>query len=353
MRIAVLTNDFPPSSTGGAGVIAAEQVRILSADGHDVRVWHKPPEFLRQPGIVRLFFHLLDLAPRREVVREMLAFQPDILVTHNLTGCGFGTAAAVQASGMKWIHTLHDVQLFDPSGQVRDAEPITLWQRFWTMLRLRALGYPDVVVSPTHWLLDQHRRRGFFQRSHIRHLLLPNPAPVPEVVHREEPHKPLRLLFVGRFTPEKGSSHIQYVLRALEERGVSATLQVVGDGCATNGASMVCMGPLAREAILGLMREADVLLVPSHIEENQPTVILEAASVGLPVVASDMGGIPETLGEDGIILTHDDVDAWVDAIVSLQEPERFREAVRVSQRMEERHDPKRYRDALLGLIVKR
>jgi glycosyltransferase involved in cell wall biosynthesis len=353
MRIAVLTNDFPPTATGGAGVIAAEQVRLLSSEGHDVRVWHKPFLFRDKPSIVRLFAHLLDLAVRRDVLREAMEFKPDVLITHNLMGCGLGTSARIKAGGAMWIHVLHDVQLFEPSGRVVDAERITLWQRFWSSIRRRALRAPDLVISPTHWLLEQHKRRGFFCDPGTRVVLLPNPGPAVEPVVREAPHTPLRLLFVGRFSDEKGAPHLQRVMQMLEGRGIPATLSMAGPACVSKQQSTVCVGPLAREEILALMRESDVLLVPSQIAENQPTVILEAASLGLPVIASRIGGIPETLGEDGVAVPPNNVAAWADAIARLAEPEAFIQAVTVSRRLTERHSANRYRDALLGLIVKR
>lgn len=353
MRIAILTNDFPPTATGGAGVIAAEQVRLLGSEGHEVRVWHRPFLFRSHPAPVRLLGHLVDVLPRRDVVREMEDFKPDVLITHNLTGCGLGTPARVRVGGAMWIHTLHDVQLFEPSGRLVRPERITLWQRVWSWVRRLALGAPDLVISPTHWLLEEHKRRGFFRDAGTRLVLLPNPGPPVEPVVREVPHTPLRLLFVGRFSDEKGAPFLQRVMLELEARGVQATLNMAGPACVSKQQSMVCVGPLAREEILALMRESDVLLVPSQIAENQPTVILEAASLGLPVIASRIGGIPETLGEDGIVVPPDSVTAWADAISRLVDPEAFTHTVTVSRRLTERHLATRYRDALLGLIVKR
>ena len=168
MRIALLTNDYPDAKatragfSWGAGRVAEEQVRILREASHDVRVWHMPFVAQEQPSWQRFLRHLEDRKPRKEVVKEILEWQPTLLLTHNLTGCGFGTPSLIQAHGVRWIHVLHDVQLFEPSGQMYSALDITVWQLFWGWLRSRSLGHPHMVISPTAWLLRKHRRRGFF-----------------------------------------------------------------------------------------------------------------------------------------------------------------------------------------------
>ena len=51
--------------------------------------------------------------------------------------------------------------------------------------------------------------------------------------------------------------------------------------------------------------QLNVLIVPSLVEEGAPRVIVEACSMGIPVIANRLGGIPEALGESGILV---DVD---------------------------------------------
>ncbi|WP_234362161.1 glycosyltransferase [Streptomyces sp. IMTB 1903] len=58
----------------------------------------------------------------------------------------------------------------------------------------------------------------------------------------------------------------------------------------------------------------DLLLVPSQVEDAFPRVIVEAGLHGVPTIGSSRGGIPEAVGDGGVILHPDDVDAWVRAI---------------------------------------
>ncbi|MFD5425521.1 glycosyltransferase, partial [Streptomyces sp. NPDC127084] len=61
---------------------------------------------------------------------------------------------------------------------------------------------------------------------------------------------------------------------------------------------------------------SDLLLVPSQVEDAFPRVIVEAGLHGVATVGSSRGGIPEAVGEGGMILHPDDADTWVKAIES-------------------------------------
>lgn len=73
-------------------------------------------------------------------------------------------------------------------------------------------------------------------------------------------------------------------------------------------------GPEGREEFL---RRIDVLILPSHTE-GTPNVIIEAMAQGIPVVATEVGGIPDMLGGDaGLLVPVGDVRALADAMLRL------------------------------------
>ncbi|WP_432064653.1 glycosyltransferase [Streptomyces sp. C10-9-1] len=69
-------------------------------------------------------------------------------------------------------------------------------------------------------------------------------------------------------------------------------------------------------AMGSLYSGSDLLLVPSQVEDAFPRVIVEAGLHSVATVGSSRGGIPEAVGEGGVILDPDDVDAWAKAIES-------------------------------------
>lgn len=317
MRIALLTNAFPPNMRGGGGRIASWHEEILTAAGHDVRVFCPPINWFEKPIIARLFHHFVDLLSRTSVVEEIAAWQPDLLLTENLTGCGFGTPQAVmRKTQAQWIHVLHDVQLFEPSGRLRNPTAFTLWQKAWGSLRHLVLGEPNLVICPTEWLLEEHRRRGLLTRSEA--VILPNPAPEEQFVLRS-PRSPLSLLLVGA-TAEKGLEMAEWLAQVIDGISVTVTHPQQAHVRVSSQSQVLFVPNTGPEQVIQLMKDADVLIVPSTIAENQPTVILEAASVGLPVIASDIGGMRETLGEAGILCPPWDERAWANAVEALKDP---------------------------------
>lgn len=344
MRLAILTNDYPPASQGGAGRIAELQAKWLYSHGHTVKVWRSGPgsvpaggdvevEFFAPrtsvpfaklssaSGFGRLWFHLEDLAPNLSVVDGLKAWRPDVLLTHNLTGCGWGTPGLLHQSGLKWVHYLHDTQAFEPSGQVMALEKDRLWRRawrkFWAKRRARALGEPDLVISPSQWLLSEHERFGLFVKS--KRQVLPNPLEIPLGYCEARLEDQKNILYVGRLSEDKG---LKVLLDAWQlVRNDFDNLILVGRGPwrknveAGQDPKIQFFGQLSHDEVMVKMYENHILAVPSLVMENQPTVILEGVSAGMNIVASDVGGIKELLGGYGQMVSPGQAEDLARALV--------------------------------------
>jgi len=82
------------------------------------------------------------------------------------------------------------------------------------------------------------------------------------------------------------------------------------------------------QGLRDVYRDSDVFLHVS-LTEGLPQVLVEASAAGLPIVATGVGGIPDTLGDAGIIVPPADPDAVVEALERVvAEPELRRELVR-------------------------
>ncbi len=84
-----------------------------------------------------------------------------------------------------------------------------------------------------------------------------------------------------------------------------------------------------RADVAGLLAAADILLVPSQAFESFGLVCVEAFRAGVPVVSTDVGGLPEVVGDAGVIVPRADVEGFAAAAADLLTSEhRHREAAR-------------------------
>jgi glycosyltransferase involved in cell wall biosynthesis len=128
------------------------------------------------------------------------------------------------------------------------------------------------------------------------------------------------LLFVGNVQASKGCGELLEAFCRLSGQRPEARLAVAGTGpqvpdlkalAAQRGCAdkVRFVGRLPHEAVIRWFGAADLLCLPSHAE-GVPNVVLEAMACGRPVVATDVGGIPEVLPSfAGTMVPPRDVDA--------------------------------------------
>lgn len=138
-----------------------------------------------------------------------------------------------------------------------------------------------------------------------RFTVLPNPVHCPAA-----PGEPVagELLFLGRLWPEKGLPVLLQAAQRLRQEGLDFRLVCAGDGdMAAVQAALQRLGLADRVSLPGyvggarkeaLLARAAVFVLPSQFE-GVPIGVLEAMAWGVPVVATPVGGIPETLGPEG------------------------------------------------------
>ncbi|MFX7981046.1 glycosyltransferase, partial [Acinetobacter baumannii] len=87
-----------------------------------------------------------------------------------------------------------------------------------------------------------------------------------------------------------------------------------------------------------------LLLVPSLWKENSPGVVFQALGTGLPIMASDRGGLPELVvpGENGFLGSAGDASAWTKAIDAVLAAPQQLEPLRIGAAASaQRYDPDR------------
>lgn len=207
-----------------------------------------------------------------------------------------GTTAAAGAP------TLTD----DPSARLR-----ALLDRKDT--QLRNLGLADAVLAPSRFLADMFGKNGFpRERITVVPYGLEPGRIVPIATAR--PRRPLRLAFCGVLSPWKAPHLVVEAVRAsaapVELRVHGRTEESMFAGyiakvrAAAGGDPRITFpGPYAAAQAPQVFADMDALVVPSTWYENTPFVVLEAFAAGVPVIASDLGGLKEVVrdGENGLL----------------------------------------------------
>lgn len=361
MNIGIITNLYPPYVRGGAEHVVVRTVEALTELGQDVFVIssqsrkeigfglsidEQPTEriyrffpmniyfILRDfsyPWIVRLLWHFIDtfsFTGTWMVSRILDREEPDVVITHNLKGIGLRIASLIQKKDIPHVHVVHDLQLIYPSGLLyAGKEIIPIFARpfysFYQFICKRRFGNPDIVIFPSTYLKKEYLSRGFFKDSEV--LVMPNPAPRFSAVHRNPPEDDyLRLLFVGQLEYHKG---IQFLLDAVRDME-NVQIIIAGEGTykqivekeADQNKSIVYLGYIALDQLVNCFGLCDALVVPSLCYENSPTVIYESYQAGVPVIASDIGGVGELVedGKTGYLFKPGDLEDFKQTIEKLR-----------------------------------
>jgi glycosyltransferase involved in cell wall biosynthesis len=138
----------------------------------------------------------------------------------------------------------------------------------------------------------------------------------------------LRLLYVGRFAPEKNAGMLIRALRTAVDNGVDAHLTMVGGGSLRDrylaegrrlgvDDRLTVLGPYPRGELGGIYADADVFVFPSMVD-TQAFVLNEAAHEGLPLLVSDTVNSVVEEGTSAVVVPPDP-DRYAEGFALLQD----------------------------------
>jgi glycosyltransferase involved in cell wall biosynthesis len=144
---------------------------------------------------------------------------------------------------------------------------------------------------------------------------------------------PLSIIYVGRLIRRKGTHTLLDAFGILLDRGLKANLTIVGDGlegdklkasATERNLPVNFLGKKTPAEIRELLRKTAVLCAPSTTAEGEMAealglVLLEAQAMGVPVVGTRNGGIPETIddGKTGFLVDQESAPQLADALAKL------------------------------------
>lgn len=339
LRVLMVSTHYPPAHLGGDAKLVEYVSNELVRRGHEVHVLHSPAAYVLQRktlppldsiskgGVFRHVYYprtgridpILALlmgrgASSHKEFRDLVSkLRPDVVHWHNTKGFIGQPISTPTSISMYTAHDFYAVcprsSLLKPGLRICEKpyfcqlcllhwrKPPQLW-RIWNN---RVVRFPKEmkVISPSEFLARRLAEDGIRVDHVLRNFVPRMTLPTAEL------GEPTRIVFLGVLERQKGLFTLLdafHHCRNLQE----FRLSIFGEGSikALLKKRIEALGLETRVAIHGyvpldeltaVLRETAAIIVPSESYENAPLVALEALSMGIPVIGSNLGGLPEIL----------------------------------------------------------
>jgi len=374
MRILTLIYEFPPIG-GGGGRAAYDICKGLVARGHEVTVLTAHMQDLPfeeyKDGIrlVRIssfrrdtfgasFMTMLAyvLAGLWAGIRLISLDRPDIIHTHFAVPSGALAWMLSIITGIPYILTAH---LGDVPGGV--PEKTGKWFRW-----LKPFTNPIWKRAKKVIAVSEHTRQLALQHYSVNVEVVPNGADVKHLAPvKVKVNTPPRLIFAGRFVPQKNPFAIIQILSQLQD--LDWICSMLGDGPLFEdvkreiektgmGNRFDLPGWVTPEIVLEYFSKSDILFMPS-LSEGLPVAGVQALATGLAIVASEIGGFLDLVDNEknGYLIDLKDLPAFSKVLrTMISDPDallRFREAsVEKSHEFDIKKVVDQYQSILQGVL---
>lgn len=362
LKFLMVSTHYPPAHLGGDARFVEYLSNELVKLGHEVHVLHSPYAFALQRGFlpdmpkttadgVHIHTHLsafgrvgpalglvLGRSPgaARHFRETISMIRPEVTHWHNTKGF---MGQPISSSSGSSLYTAHDYYAVCPKSNLlrpnmKPCETPLLCQsclmlsrkppQLWRAAGNRALNMPDGVrvIAPSMFLAKRLSTEGIRVDHILRNFS-------PDIGISASNEVASRIIYLGILERFKGlmtlldafniSRDLQgFELSIFGEGSLRADLEKRTEALGLNGRVRI-QGYAPLNEIRGTFCEAAAIVVPSESYENAPLVALEALSMGIPLLGSDIGGLPEILtpGSGSILVPPGNSVRLADEIVNL------------------------------------
>lgn len=334
LKIALIFHGISPDITAGSESAISLIAKYLSQAGHQVNVivtqrkqglpykenrdgyclWR-----IRRLNIpkLRLFSQFLGIG------KILYKIQPDIIFGLGISPGGIASALFGKLFGTPSVTMVQGRDLFHGSKAL---------SRFALMFSNKVIALTSDAKSKICHIINRQDTQVISYGIEMKRFLSQ---------HSEISQSHQIILYVGRLSKEKGTAYLIHSMVKIKQQISDAKLIICGDGPERGmlinlvgqldlGDRIQFVGAVSAEDVVRHMKSATLIVVPS-IEEDLGIVNLEAMASGLPIIASNVGGIPDIVkdGVNGFLVNPRDVQGIADKVISLLRDKKLR--VRISQ----------------------
>lgn len=305
---------FFPGPLGGAEMVVAQGFKALLELGLNIELWiigesralHAINQFQTLvEGLPTKTFYcesIIDFKLMRELSVQFKNKEISLIHAHGFKACVY---AKITRAHQKLILTHH--------GKTAHTLKVRIYEFIEEMIMRRA----DRVISVSQGMKDVLAKKA------IESILIENFLTMTDAPQSKKGDLPLKFIFVGRLSPEKGCRYLVEAMKDLANNNISLT--IVGDGIErdqlqrmANPHNTQFLG--FRKDISELLNQHHILVMPS-LREGLPLTLIEATCNGLPVIATNVGGIPSLITHqlNGILIPPADVSELKKAIIEMRQ----------------------------------
>jgi len=363
MKIFIISDDFPPSSFGGAGIIAEAQALELAKRGYSVSVItavldNEKEKVINYKGLT--IYTVRDFGTIKKILKQEL---PDVVHIHNIhQKLSYKVFPLARKYSKKVFFTAHDAisvhysKIFPKiisrqENKIIFDYRVSVWHQlyyFWRewrpfrneFIRLH-LKKADRIFAVSYALKEALEQNGLSNIEVLHngidpHKFVSSDAEMDEFRANHGLLNKKALFLAGRISRAKGGEVALNLLVKIHKDFPEACLMVAGRETSYLkslkerafkmgvGEKFICLGWLDRKQIIRAYAASDICLTLSVYTDPFPTVNLEAMVSKKPVLGTCFGGTPEIVvdGITGYIVNPNDIEAVAErALTLLQKPD--------------------------------
>jgi glycosyltransferase involved in cell wall biosynthesis len=374
VKVLLVSHGYPPIGVAGVERLTAQTAAELTRRGHQAVVFTRDPSELPRTFDLRRDvrdgipvvtmvgggstferFPVYEPAQERIFERVLTEFEPDVVLVTHLLGHSPGYVEIAHRWGIPVVLELHDFYVKCPRAHLErrsgelcpgpengkacarhcfgdQRDPALRWA-----LRARSFGdalrSADAVLAPSPYVADSFAaERGDSGPIEIVENAV---APFGPILHEESvPGGPLRLASIGVTVKHKGFETVVealrlskvprtfYTIHGVALAPLSHEMQRAADNI--RGLTLRLANGFEPSHLPVLLADVDAVVIPSVVPETYSIVAREAFALGIPVIASRIGALPDAIrpGENGWLFEPGDAADLADLLRRLHnEPE--------------------------------
>jgi glycosyltransferase involved in cell wall biosynthesis len=292
LRVLYVLHGYPPYHNAGAETMAHQVCRWLTARGHHVQV-------LARGVVAGPVFEGVRVKPRGPIRWLERELGPRTVVLTHLDETPLVEATARKA-GAPLVHVLHNDR----------------------QLEFHGVTYAGLIVANTAWVAEAIPER----LASVPRIVVHPPTFASEYPSEGPGRDSVTLV---NLTEGKGAPLFYDLARRLPHRRFLAVTGAYGVQLKAPELPNLTVRP-NRPDMAAVWAQTRVLVAPSSYESYGKAAV-EALASAVPVIAHPTPGLVESLGPAGIFADRDDVDAWVDALDALDDPETYALAAKAAR----------------------